>query len=296
MSEAAVDQTSGEVRERDAAPRRLREGDPGVRVLKAVKRRVRVRDLWTSRRVAWIVAGRDMRVKYKQSVLGPPWLVLQPLGILAGLVLVFDGVTTVNTGGVPYVLFALVGMSAWTFVQTSLTVGSMAFVTNAELIRRVASPRIAFVSASILSNLIAPGLILAVSVAGVFIAGRSVPLQVLALPLFVLWLVVLMAGVLMLLASLTARYRDVFSLIPFWSQAGLFLTPVGYPLASATPTLETILSLNPLTGILELWRWSLFGTAVDAFPIVTAVAWTFVFVLGGWWVFGRMEVTLVDRM
>jgi ABC-type polysaccharide/polyol phosphate export permease len=291
-----TDTTLGHTPADALSERRLDPSAPDVRVIRPAKRRIPLSDLWRSRYVAWIVALRDLRIKYKQSVLGPAWLVLQPLGILAGLVLVFDGVTTVNTGDVPYVLFALVGMGVWTFVQQSLTAGSMAFVLNSELIRRVASPRVAFVTASVISNLVAPSLIIVASIVGVWIAGRSLPLQVLALPLFAAWLIVLMTGVLFLLASLTARFRDVFSLIPFWSQAGLFLTPVGYPLASATPTLETILSLNPLTGILELWRWSLFGTDVGTFPIISAVAWTLVLVVSGWRVFTRMEVSLVDHI
>ena len=275
---------------------RLDPSAPDVRVIRPAKRRIPLSDLWRSRYVAWIVALRDLRIKYKQSVLGPIWLVLQPLGVLAGLVLVFNGVTTVNTGDVPYVLFALVGMGVWTFVQSSLTAGSMAFVQNSELIRRVASPRVAFVTASVISNLVAPAVIVVASIAGVFIAGRALPVQALLIPVFLAWLVVLMTGVLFLLASLTARYRDVFSLVPFWSQAGLFLTPVGYPLASATPTLERILSLNPLTGIIELMRWSLFDTPVDTFPIVSAVVWTVILVVGGWRVFTRMEVSLVDHI
>lgn len=292
MTDTAVGQTtSGALTER-----RLDAGDPDVRVIRPAKRRVPLADLWRSRYVAWIVGLRDLKIKYKQSILGPPWLVIQSIGILAGLVLVFNGVTTVNTGRVPYVLFALVGMGLWTFVQQSLTAGSMAFVQNAELIRRVASPRVAFVTASVLSNLVAPVLILIASIAGIFIDGLDLPVQALLLPAFFAWLIVLTTGMLFLLASLTARYRDVFSLIPFWSQVGLFVTPVGYPLASATPTLETILSLNPLTGILELWRWSLFGTDVGAFPIVSAVAWSVVLVIGGWRVFTRMEVSLVDHI
>lgn len=267
-----------------------------VRVIRPVKRRVRLQDIWRSHKVARIIAVRDLKLKYKQSILGPPWLILQPLGILAGLVLVFNGVTTVNTGDVPYVLFALTGLGVWSLVQNAMSLGAIAFVQNAELIRRVASPRVAFVTASILSNLVAPAVIVAVTIAGALIDGRSLPPQIVLLPVFAIALCLLMFGVLLILAPVTARFRDAFSLIPFWMQAGLFVTPVGYPLASATPTLKTILSINPLTGILELWRWSIFGTSVDLFPLLTAAGWTLLIVVGGWLLFSRMEVSLVDHL
>src|SRR5436190_5631425 len=110
--------------------------EPYVRVIQPAKRRVTPRDAWSSRRVAWILARRDMKVRYKQSVLGPPWLIIQPIGILIGLLAVFNGVTQVNTGGVPYIVFALPGMAAWTYVQGIVGNGVTILMTNSPLIRR----------------------------------------------------------------------------------------------------------------------------------------------------------------
>src|SRR3954451_14292372 len=100
-----------------------------------------------------MIAVRDLKVKYKQAALGPLWLLIAPLGMLAAVTIAFSGVTDVDTGGTPYVLFALVGLIVWTFVQLSLTLGAMAIIANASLVRRSTVPRIALISGTMLGNL-----------------------------------------------------------------------------------------------------------------------------------------------
>jgi lipopolysaccharide transport system permease protein len=258
------------------------------------RKRVRLADLWTSREVAWMLAGRDLKIKYKQSLLGPPWLVLQPLGVLAGLIVAFNGVADVNTGGVPYVPFALTGLTVWTLVQMTLLNGTQSFIQNALLVRRTATPRVAFVSSTVLSNLIAPAVILA----GVFVAllatGQGLPTQALLLPLVLLWAIAFTFFLVCVFASLTVRFRDVLTLLPFWSQAGLFLTPVGYGLASAPGRVEDVLTFNPLTGLLELTRWCLLDTELTTLPLVVSAVFSVVLFWGGWQLFARMETEFAD--
>jgi lipopolysaccharide transport system permease protein len=265
-----------------------------VRVIGPAKRRLSPRDVWTSRRVAWILAQRDLKIRYKQSILGPPWLVLQPLGILVGLLAVFNGVTQVNTGGVPYVVFALPGMAAWTYVQNIVANGVTILMVNSPLIRRVAFPRTAFYTASLLANLVAPALILVGAVIGALLAGVTIPIQILLLPLLVVWLILMMAGVLFIIATLAGRFRDVIAVVPFISQAGMFLTPVGYPVENAPPTIQKLLDLNPLTGIVESFRWAILGSSVEALALVTAGIGTVLILVGGWRLYTRMETRLAD--
>jgi ABC-type polysaccharide/polyol phosphate export permease len=268
-----------------------REDD--VVAIRPVKRRVRVSELWRSLDVALVVAGRDLKVKYKQSVLGPAWLILQPVGVLIGLILVFNGVTNVDTGGVPYTLFALTSLAAWTFIQLCVTGGTTVFIMNSGLVRRVAFPRSALCSAIVLANLVPAGIILAAALIGLAIDGK-LPLQALLMPAFAAWFLVIAAGIVFLMSALTVRYRDLVALVPFWLQVGLFLTPVGYPLAGAPSNLEKVLALNPLSGVFELWRWCLLGTDVATVPAITAVIGTFLLAIGGWRVFTRMEITFAD--
>src|SRR3954471_14544816 len=122
------------------------DSSPELRVLRPARRRLRVRDIWTSRRVAWMIGQRDVKVKYKQAALGPLWLLIAPLGMLLAITIAFSGVTNVNTGSTPYILFALVGLVVWTYIQLSVTVGATAIVANHPLVRRSATPRIALVT------------------------------------------------------------------------------------------------------------------------------------------------------
>src|SRR4051812_29201847 len=128
--------------------------EPTERLIRPAKRRVSLADIWRSRPVARELAARDLKVKYKQSLVGPPWLVIQPLGTLAGLLVAFNGVTKANTEGVPYVWFALVGMVIWTAFTQTLMNSVLAFAQNGELIRRVAMPRVAVITGSLLANVI----------------------------------------------------------------------------------------------------------------------------------------------
>jgi lipopolysaccharide transport system permease protein len=264
------------------------------RVVVPAKRRVRLADIWRSRRVARVLASRDLKVKYKQSLVGPPWLVLQPLGILGGLVVAFHGVANVNTGGVPYAAFALTGLTVWTCVQTTLLNGVNAFVMNAQLIRRVATPRVAFITGTLLSNLIAPAVILAGAIFTLLVTGQGLPLQALLLPFVAVWVILMTFALLCVFASMSVRFRDVSTLLPFWSQAGLFLSPVGYSLATAPGRTHDVLVLNPLTGLLELTRWSLLGSSMELAPLIVSAVFTIYIVWAGWRTFTRLEMTFAD--
>jgi lipopolysaccharide transport system permease protein len=264
------------------------------RVVLPVKRRVRIGDLWRSRFVALVLASRDLKVKYKQSLIGPPWLVLQPLGILAGLIVAFHGVANVDTGGIPYTAFALTGLTVWTAVQTTLLNGVNAFVMNAQLIRRVATPRIAFITSTVLSNLIAPAVILLGAIVVMLLTGTPISPRAVLLPLIAVWIILMTFGLLAVFASASVRFRDVSTLLPFWSQAGLFLTPVGFSLATAPGRTHDVLVFNPLTGLIEITRWSLLGTPTEVAPLIVSAVFTVFILWFGWRTFTRLETTFAD--
>ena len=263
-----------------------------VRVSTPMRRRLRLRDMWTSLPVGWMLGRRDMKAKYKQSALGPLWLVLQPLGMLAAITIAFSKVTSVDTGDVPYVVFALVGLAVWTYVQMTITVAPGTLPSNQQVVRRSPCPRIAFVAGTLISVLPPLGVVLAASVVAAAISG-SLPVQALVLPLLVVWLIVLMGGFTLLVTALGARFRDAVALSPLVVQSGIFLTPVGYPL-DAAGSFAKVLAFNPVSGVIEGWRWSLLGIAPDGFAIGVAVAETVTLGLLGWYVFGRMETRFSD--
>jgi ABC-type polysaccharide/polyol phosphate export permease len=233
-----------------------------------------------------------MKVKYKQSALGPLWLVFQPLGMLFAVVVAFSAVTTVDTGDVPYVVFALVGLAVWTYVQMTFTAATTSMQANYMVVRRSSCPRTALVTGTLIAILPPLAVVLAASIVGAAIAG-VLPLEALVMPLLVGWLLVFTWGVTLLVTALSARFRDVVAFAPLVMQAGIFLTPVGYPL-NASDNVASVLAFNPVSGIIEAWRWSLLGLAPDMFAVGFAIVATVAVVAGGWYVFGRMETRFAD--
>lgn len=266
--------------------------DTSVRVAVPMKRRIRLSSLWTSRRVGWMMGLRDIKAKYKQSALGPLWLVLQPLGMLAAVSIAFSKVTTVDTGSVPYVVFALTGLAVWTYVQMTITVAPAALPSNFQVVRRSPCPRLAFVTGTLISVLPPLGVVLVASVVAAAVSG-SLSIQAIAMPILIVWLLVMTFGFTLLVTALGGRFRDAIALAPLIVQAGIFLTPVGYPL-SAAGSFAKVLAFNPASGMIESWRWSLLGSSPDMFAIVVALVETVLMVIGGWYVFGRMETRFAD--
>jgi homopolymeric O-antigen transport system permease protein len=266
--------------------------DGRVRVTVPMRRRVRLREVRTSLPVGWMLGWRDMKTKYKQSALGPLWLVLQPLGMLFAISIAFTKVTSVNTGDVPYIVFALAGLAVWTYVQMTITVAPMTLPSNGTVVRRSPCPRVALVTGSLIAVLPPLAVVLTASLAAAAIS-TGLPIQALLMPLMVAWLLVLMWGFTLLVAALAGRFRDAVAFAPLIVQAGIFLTPVGYPL-DAAGSFAKVLAFNPASGLIEAWRWSLLGIAPDGFAIGIALAETVGAVLVGWYVFGRMEPRFAD--
>jgi lipopolysaccharide transport system permease protein len=267
--------------------------DETMRVTLPVRRRVRLRDIWTSLPVGWMLGRRDVKIKYKQSALGPLWLVLQPLGMLFAITLAFSKVTSVPTGNVPYVVFALVGLAVWTYVQMTITVSPQVLQSNQQVVRRSPCPRLAFVTGTLISVLPPLAVVLVAAVAAAAISGH-LGIEALAMPALIVWLVVLMWGFTLLVTAIGGRFRDAVALAPVVVQAGIFLTPVGYPLSAVPGSFAKVLALNPVSGVIEAWRWSLLGIAPDGFAVAVALVATLVVTVLGWYVFGRMETRFSD--
>ena len=266
--------------------------EDALRVTVPVRRRIRLGDIWTSLPVGRMLGRRDIKIKYKQSALGPLWLVLQPLGMLAAISLAFSKVTNVDTGDVPYVVFALVGLAVWTYVQMTITVAPQVLPSNWQVVKRSPCPRIAFVTGTLISVLPPFGVVLVAAVAAAAISGH-LGIEALAMPVLIVWLVVLMWGFTLLVTAIGGRFRDAVAVAPVIVQAGIFLTPVGYPL-DAAGSFAKVLALNPASGVIESWRWSLLGIAPDGFAIAVGLIETVAFALLGWYVFGRMETRFSD--
>jgi lipopolysaccharide transport system permease protein len=268
--------------------------DDTTRVLAPVKRRLRLRDILGSRSVVRVLSARDFKVKYKQSVLGPVWLVFQPLALLLGFIVAFKGLGNVNTDGVPYPLFALCGLSAWSFFQAALNMGAPAIISNAPLMRFTPCPRVAPLMSAMISSL--PSFAVTVGASLVWSAAAGdLSVRAFLLPLALLWLLVLTFGAIAFCAAVATHYRDMISALPFLLQVGTFLAPVGYSLHHLTNDLRIIVEINPISGVIEVTRWLIVaGYRPSMLAIYISAVATLVVFAAGWLVFSRMEPTFSD--
>lgn len=262
--------------------------------LEAVKSRIHLGSIPAMLPVIRVLALRDFKAKFKQSMLGPVWIFLQPLALLAALVVGFHAVATVSTSAVPYGVFVLVALGAWTYFQASLTMGAVSLLTNAQLMQRTACPRLAFPIASLIANLPSLAIPLVAGVGAAAVAGELSP-RVLLLPLGLLWLIAVTAGVVMMTSALNVRYRDLLAVLPLVLQVGVFFSPIGYQASNLPGVARVLIGFNPLAGVMETWRWMILPIHPPAAGLIaTSLAVTIALVFVGWFIFTRFEPTMAD--
>ena len=269
--------------------------DVGYEVrIEAVRSRIKLRQLGSIAPVIAVLAQRDFKAKFKQSLLGPAWIVLQPILLLCAFLIGFHSVADVGTAGVPYVAFVLAALGAWTYFQSALSAGAMSLLSNVQLLRRTACPRLAFPVATLIANL--PSMLVPM-IAAVIVAGvlGKLSTHLLLLPIGLLWLILVTAGTVAIASALTVRYRDLVAVLPLLLQVGMFVSPVGYEAADLPGIARTLVELNPLTGVMETWRWAILSVGPPT--LVTgclSLATTAALVISGWLLFTRSEPTMAD--
>lgn len=269
--------------------------DIPVVVREAVAVRIGLRDILSYRPLVTALATRDLKARYKQSAFGPAWVVFQPIALLVAFSVGFRHVAHVQTDRVPYILFALVGLVVWTYFQAVSGVAVGSIINNYSLVRWTACPRLALPLATLVSNLPSLGITL---VAALVISAATGYAQItwLFVPLLCVWLVLLVGVAAVLLSGVAVRARDVASVLPFLLQVLLFLSPVAYATSQLPPTIRAIISLNPLTGLTDAWRWAVLGAPPSIASIAIAAGITLVGVAAAWHVFARLETRMADEI
>ncbi len=257
---------------------------------------INLRELWQFRDLLTTLAQRDVKLRYRQTALGVVWVVLQPL-IAAGIFsFVFGKVAKLPApAGVPYLVFSYAGLLAWNAFSSTLTKTSGCLLQNSNLVSKVYFPRLALPLSTVFSTLIDFGVALVMMVALMAINHVVPTAAVLLLPVWLLLVILLATGIGLYTSALMVSYRDVQFILPVLTQFLLYASPVAYSAALIPAKYKVIFEINPLTGLLEAFRWSLLGTSAPAWNNVAyAVAVTLtVFVLGAF-SFKKMEKKFAD--
>lgn len=254
-------------------------------------------ELWRYREVMFFLTWRDIKVRYKQTVLGVAWAILQPLLAMLVFTIVFGRIAKLPSDGLPYPVFVYVALIPWTFFANGHTQASNSLVGNANLLKKVYLPRLALPISSVLScvvDLACALLILAVMLPYYRIAVTP---TILWIPVFALLAFGCALGVGTWLAALNVQYRDVRYALPFVTQLWLFATPIAYSTQLVDPAWRGIYALNPMVGVIEGFRWAVFGSSALTLEVaVSSVLSTSALLVGGGWYFRRVERTFADRL
>jgi lipopolysaccharide transport system permease protein len=224
-------------------------------------RQLRLRDAWAYRELLYFFVWRDVKVRYKQTVLGAAWAVLQPLATMVLFSIVFGRLVGVPSDGVPYPLFAFAGLVMWTFFATALGNAAGSVVSNANLIRKIYFPRLLIPASSVIGGLVDLAIALGVLAALMLWFGVLPTWKVVVMPVLLLLAVVTALGAGLCLAALNALFRDVQYTVPFLVQFWFFATPVAYPASLVPEPWRTLMAVNPMVGVVEGMRWALLGVA-----------------------------------
>jgi len=216
-----------------------------------------LREYWMYRELFYFLAWRDVKVRYKQTVLGIGWAIIQPFLSMIVFTILFGKLGKMPNDGIPYPVFYFAALLPWMYFSTTLSTSSNSLVSNANLITKVYFPRMILPSSSAVSGLVdfSIGCVLLVGILAYY--QMSPGWGILLWPLMIMPLVVLALGVSMMLAALNVRYRDIKYTVPFFLQIWLFVTPVIYPSSMVPEKFRALMALNPLAGIIDTFRASI---------------------------------------
>lgn len=252
-------------------------------------------ELWHYRELVYFLAWRDIKLRYKQTVLGALWAIIQPFFTMVVFSLFFGRLGGMPSDEIPYPIFSFAALVPWTFFANGLAQSANSLVGNVDLIKRVYFPRLAAPLATVLSGVVDFVLAFLVLLAMMLYYRVTPGINVLWLPLFLLLAFVTALGVGLWLSAMNVQFRDIRYVIPFLTQFWLFITPIAYPSSLLPQPWRTLYGINPMAGVVEGFRWALLDVDTRPGPIVAVSALMAVaLLLSGAYYFRRMEKTFAD--
>jgi lipopolysaccharide transport system permease protein len=257
---------------------------------------LKLRELWEYRELLYFLIWRNVKVRYKQTILGAAWAIIQPFFTMVVFSVFFGRLARISSDNIPYPIFSYAALVPWAFFSQGLTQASNSLVGGASLITKVYFPRLAMPISTVLSGSV--DFVLAFSVLlGMMLYYRILPtINVLWLPLFFLLALITSLGTGLWLSAMNVQFRDVRYTLPFVTQFWMFITPIAYPSSLIEqPWLRTLYGLNPMVGVVEGFRWALLGTDTAPGPmIIASSAAAILLLVSGAFYFRRMEKTFAD--
>lgn len=256
---------------------------------------IKLGELIEYRELLAFLAWRDISVRYKQTVLGIAWAVIQPFFTMVVFSIFLGGFAKVPSDGLPYPIFAFAALLPWQYFSTAMQNASQSLVGQQQLLSKVYFPRLIIPLSAMLPGLVDFAIAFVVLLGMMLFYGIAPTANVIWLPLFLLLSLIASLGVGLWLGALNVRYRDVRYAVPFLIQLWMFASPVVYPTSMVSENWRLIFNLNPMTGVIEGFRWALLGkgTAPDAWLLVSAIT-SVVLLITGMYYFKRMERTFAD--
>lgn len=255
---------------------------------------LRLKDLWQYRELFYFLTWRDIKVRYKQTVLGAAWAILQPFLTMVVFSIFFGKLAKLPSDNIPYPIFSYSAMVIWFFFANGVTLSSSSMVSEGNTIKKVYFPRLAIPISAVLSGVVDFVLAFVVLVGMMAFYGIAPTISVVWLPLLFLLALVTALGVGLWLSAMNVMFRDVRYVVPFLMQIWLFATPIAYSSSLLKGVWKTIYGINPMAGVVEGFRWALLGTPRPGPMIWVSVGVSVVLLVSGAYYFRRMEKSFAD--
>ena len=263
---------------------------------------LRLGDLWRYRDLIWLLVWRDFVAYYKQTILGPLWYIIQPVLTTVVFTIVFGNIAKLSTDGLPPFLFYMAGNTVWSYFSACLISTSNTFTLNSAIFGKVYFPRLSMPISVVISNLISFAIrfvIFLLFVVYFMLSGADIHLNwwILSLPLLAFIMALMGLGFGIIISSLTTKYRDLQQLVSFGVQLLMYATPVIYPLSSIESGWRWLILANPMTPIVEVFRFAFLGvSAVNPISLLYSAGFTVVVFLTGALIFNHVETTFMDTV
>lgn len=254
-----------------------------------------LRDLWVYRELLYFLVWRDIKIRYKQTYLGAAWAVIQPVFTMIIFSVVFGQLAKLPSDGIPYPVFTYTALLPWQLFAYALSSASNSLVSNQQLITKVYFPRLVIPIASVLSGLVDFAIAFLVLIAMMLYYHIQITTRLFTLPLFILLAVATALAVGLWLSALNVKYRDVRYTVPFLTQFWMYATPIAYSSNLFPQPWRSLLGLNPMTGVVEGFRWAMLGTSMNInFQIVISTVMVIILIITGLVYFKKTENSFAD--